>query len=584
MVMEYANPSISTRYLRVAVTLFAAAALAGLVIGCGKDKTSKPKEELPTVLAVSPDSGNVGTRVAITGSNFQTGAEVRFGHWPALFVERISDTTILAYAPDSLVAGVRYEVGVNNPGGEAVVLDGAYKAVLPRLRVIDGVSRPSGNHGSPVILEGNSFGDLLAKGTVYFTDGGGQPVAAAVELPENWTNEFIVATVPASAESGPVWVDTPTGISESIVFTIAQSATFSPSLITWTRTSALPDSVQGCGAIFLPIEGGTAPGNLIFVTGGANGAVVPQSSVWLGEVSDIGEVQQWAFSTDLPGPRAFHGSVVATPYNAFVDTTSAGHLYVLGGIDSSGTPIASVSRATIGRDRSLSSWEEMTPLPAPLHSMGVIVFRSWIFVAGGAGIGNEPVANVYRARIHYDGSLGQWESLTPLPEARSYAPLVQFAGVLYVMGGETSAVAPGAGGLTGTSLSSIDYSRLDLRTAELASGSWSLNPSTLIKSVAKHSAIVAGATVLVSGGLYSGATNSATEHQYAEINADYTIGSFNGATGSHTIGGSSGAGGVPFFNHGAITYVDGSGAAHVVIIGGADVNDPASALQDVYYY
>jgi hypothetical protein len=47
-------------------------------------------------------------------------------------------------------------------------------------------------------------------------------------------------------------------------------------------------------------------------------------------------------------------------------------------------------------------------------------------------------------------------------------------------------------------------------------------------------------------------------------------GSFNGATGSHTISGA--IGGYNFFNHSATYFADAGGNPHVLILGGEDVN------------
>ena len=91
----------------------------------------------------------------------------------------------------------------------------------------------------------------------------------------------------------------------------------------------------------------------------------------------------------------------------------------------------------------------------------------------------------------------------------------------------------------------------------------------------------AGGWVLVSGGLYNGAANSSTEHSYAAIQVDGTLASFGGATGSQTI---AAAGGVPFFHHAALQYVDASLEAHVVVLGGTAVSDPATPIADVYIY
>jgi hypothetical protein len=44
------------------------------------------------------------------------------------------------------------------------------------------------------------------------------------------------------------------------------------------------------------------------------------------------------------------------------------------------------------------------------------------------------------------------------------------------------------------------------------------------------------------------------------------------------------AGGVPFFNHDALGYVDAAGEARVVVLGGTDVGNPATPIAEVYFY
>lgn len=554
--------------------------LAATTVGCGDDSTG-PTGLQPDVLAVTPDTGNVGTLVAISGADFQSGASVAFDGLPSTSVEFVDASTLLAHAPSGLLADTLYDVRVINPGGLSDALPDAYKAVVPVLQVVNGVSKPSGNAGTTVILEGRSFGDQLGFGHVFFTDGAGQPVEAPVTLEGNWTNEFIVATVPSGAETGPVWVETPTGVTDSIEFRLTQSATFSPSAINWSATTPLPEALQGLGAVYLPVETGPAPGQLVYVTGGADGSIAPKTAVRYSQVDATGQFSAWTDAQSLPAARAFHGAALATPFNALVDTLEAGQLYVVGGIDDTGAPTNTVYHSTVELDRTNPIWAEVTPLPVPLHSMGVTVFRSWMYVAGGAGVGNVPSAAVYRARIQADGSLGAWEAQTPLSLPVAYASLAQTAGVLYVLGGETGSVAPGDATLTATRTNDISYTPLNLRTGEVTDASWTLNPSSLIKNRTKHTAVAAGGWMLVSGGLYNGAASSSTEHSYAGIAPSGSLESFGGATGSQTIASD---GGVPFFNHAALQYVDASGAAHVVILGGTNVTDPATPIAAVYIY
>lgn len=553
------------------------ASLAG--VGCGSDSAGPNLQ--PSLSGADPDTGTVGTQVAITGADFAVGLTVEFSGLPATNVVVQSPSTVLVNAPAGLQAGTAYDIHVTNPGGKSADLLQAFRAVPPVLLVVNGVTKPSGTAGSTIIFEGKAFGDLAGNGSVWFSDGSGSSVEAPVTSDDNWTDEFVVTTVPNSAGSGPVWITTATGASDSVDFSVASGATFSPSQINWTATTPLPAPSQGHAAAFLSGED-IGTDNVIYVSGGADGAVVPRADVWRAISDPSGAIGTWGAETSLPTPRAFHRMVVATPFNALVDTTQAGYAFVLGGLDAAGNALSSVISAPIGTDRTIGSWTAEPDLPEALHSTSALIFRSYVFVIGGAGIANAPSASVYRAPILSDGHLGAWEAQTPLPAPRACATAVQFAGALFMVGGDGGTVDPGSATVSQSELGSILRNPLDLRSRTL--GTWTTNPGSLIKSVAKHSALVAGGSILVSGGTYNGDGNSATEHQYASFQLDGTIGSFGGATGSQTIGGSSGAGGQPFFNHAAVAYVDAGGVAHVVILGGNDVTDPTTPLAETYYY
>jgi hypothetical protein len=67
---------------------------------------------------------------------------------------------------------------VKNPGGGEVVLSNAFMAIEPVLSFVNSATKPSGNTGSTVILEGKAFGDLQGQGEVLFSDGAGGTIAA----------------------------------------------------------------------------------------------------------------------------------------------------------------------------------------------------------------------------------------------------------------------------------------------------------------------------------------------------------------------------------------------------------------------
>jgi hypothetical protein len=169
-----------------------------------------------------------------------------------------------------------------------------------------------------------------------------------------------------------------------------------------------------------------------------------------------------------------------------------------------------------------------------------------------------------------------------LPGPIAYHGLQSFGGYLYVIGGDAGTISPQDGpDAQGQSRSDkVLYARINLRNGELMNG-WSENSGSLGKTRSKHSALVAGGSMFVSAGLYSAAKTGSSENTYAQMNSDGSVGSFGGATGSNTLL-SIGAGNL--FNHAALSYVDGDGVAHVMILGGDDVNDPGLRSAKVFYY
>jgi IPT/TIG domain-containing protein len=451
----------------------------------------------------------------------------------------------------------------------------------PILASINGATSPSGNTGSTVALEGANFGSAQGTAQVLFDNGSGVPVPAVIASSADWTNSFIVTTVPAGAGSGPVRVVTSAGTSDSLTFTITQNSTFSPSAISWNSTTPLPVGLSGHAAAFASLRSGSTTTNVVYITGGADSTDTPRSDVLYATVQTGGALGAWTSTASLPSPLAFHAAVVATPANA--RTKRTGFLYALGGAtDAAGLPTSAVYRGTLNPDGSIAAWSAATSLPVSTHSLGAAIFHGDLYVAGGATAGNTPSALVYRARIDSTGALGAWQQLTSLPAGRSYHGFAAFAGYLYCLGGETGADTPNDSTYTTgvTLVSDIVLARINLRTGALAIP-WSPNGTSLTKAVAKHTSIVAGGNVLITAGLYNGAKTGSTEESYAQINPDGSIGSFNGATGSQTI---SSAGGGDLFNHAALTYLDPLGVEHVMVLGGDDVNSPGKKRAGVWYY
>lgn len=185
------------------------------------------------------------------------------------------------------------------------------------------------------------------------------------------------------------------------------------------------------------------------------------------------------------------------------------------------------------------------------------------------------------AGIATSGALGAWQAEPGLPSARAHFGFGAFGGYLYALGGDSGTTAPNAG-TAASAMGDVALAPIDLRTGAIATPGWTTALSKLKKAVSRHTAVMAGGNVLVTAALYNGAATGSSEESYASLGSAGAVSAFNGATGANTI--ASLTGGVDLFNHAAIGYTDGSGAFHVLVAGGDDVNAPGTRHAGVYFY
>lgn len=450
----------------------------------------------------------------------------------------------------------------------------------PVVSAVNEATSPSGPVASTVIIEGSNFGNTQGTGQAFFSNGSGGTVAAVIASSSDWSNTFIITTVPSGAATGSLVVQTSGGTSTPVMFTVTQNAPFSPSTVAWTSTSPLPFGLSGHAAVFAEIRGASTT-RVVYVIGGADSTYTPLDTVFYATVGGSGSLSAWTATASLPKTRAFHRAVVATPSNSLV--SGAGYIYVLGGATTAaGQPSDSIFRGTLAFDGSVSGWTLAGRLPAPLHSLGAAIVLGNLYIWGGATTGNVPVATAYRAAIDASGGLGAWQAQASLPFKRAYFWFGAFGDYVYAFGGDSGTVTPNDSSVLGsTKIADIVYARIDPRTRNLTAAAWSLSPNHLTKAVLKETAVVAGGNVLITAGLYNGAATGSTEETYAQLNSDGSTGSFNGATGSNTI---TSAGGGNLFNQSATGYVDGNGAFHVLVVGGDDVDTPGKKHKTAFYY
>lgn len=447
----------------------------------------------------------------------------------------------------------------------------------PTLALVNGVTKPNGIVGMTVIVEGSALAEAQY-GKVYFLGDAGAQVEAVTS---DWTNTYIIATVPAgTAALSKVWVKTQWGTTDSLDFTLISGSTFSPSNISWARTADLPQALQGLGAVFVPVETGSAKAKYVFTLGGAADLTnVATTAVYRGTILETGAISAWTAATNaLPAARAYHATAAATPYTALIDTTTAAaYLYVIGGNDAAGATTKTVLYSRVALDGSVGTWGNTTELPAPLHSATAVLYRGFLYVMGGANALNAPTANTWRAKVNSNGTLGAWTAMPSLPFATTNHALINFGPYLYLAGGDTAAVDPAANATSGKETAGVYLARIDMRDGTISGWTALTSPG---KARSKHELVSAGGSVVQTSGMYSGQAGS-SENTYAQINADGTLGSWGGATGTSTI---QTVLGYSLYNAAAVSFSDATGKGHVVVLGGASRSTTGRASAAVVYY
>jgi hypothetical protein len=552
------------------------------LVACG-DGGTEPAEP-PVITAVAPDHGTAGTEIRIDGSRFQAGAGVEVGGMSAPSVA-LEGGALFATVPSGVQAGMTYDVVVTNPDGGSDSFAAAFTGVAPEATRVNGVTRPTGLVGMTVIIEGEAFGDdpVLSEGQVYFGTTAGSAIEASIVDPANdWTDGFIVTSVPQGvSDTSWIWVQTATGVSDSVEFRLIQSGTFSPSLINWTTTTPLPQPLQGLGAGFVPVEEGAAPASYVFTVGGADSSNVATDVVYRATVSESGALgAQWTALAAMPEARAYHASAAATAFTAALDTTTtAAYLYAIGGVDSAGAATASVFVGHVDLAGEVTGWTTTESLPVALHSADAALFRGFVYLTGGVGADGAPVSTTYRAAIEPDGSLGPWQELDALPAPTAYHSFLNFGPFLYLVGGDSASTSTVEAGTVGSEVSNVYLGRINLRNGDLHAGGWSPTAS-MAKARSKHSTIFAGGSLLATSGVYAGQAGS-SENTAGDLLNDGSVESWAGATGAETIAVELG---YSLYNQAAVTFIDASGQGHVLVLGGARRDAQGQPSAAVVYY
>ncbi len=454
-------------------------------------------------------------------------------------------------------------------GGDASGPTGA------RIDFLDGAIEPLVAPGQPLSIEGFGFGD--SAGTVVFPRGGGGTVEVMVP-PAAWTDLSVTTAVPADAASGTLTLRTRRGAQAAAQVYVIPAVPFDPDALAWQTRPDYAGAPAGLAVAAAEFPGTGGGDVTLFAVGGATvsqsgTALAPDSGVYVARVAAGGVPGPWMRQHDdpdptlhrnLPVPRAFAAAAVATRHNSRFAGTA---VYVLGGIDATGLPQATVYAADASVDGVVGRFAGVEPLPAPLVGAVAVVRRGRLYVMGGADATGHPGRRVFVGRIGIDGRIDGWFEQPMLPSARAYGGGVVLDSSAVVFGGVADSVPPGGGvDATPVRLVTSDTAPISLASGFFR-GPWAPGPAALPAGRSQFATLVVGGVVLAVGGVYPGATSTPVETLAAALSGN-AIGPFSGPVGTLTI---HGQGGGTLAAAGAAAWRESDGTPHAVIVGGVDL-------------
>ncbi len=174
----------------------------------GKLFTLKP----PTITAIAPTTGTIGTIVTITGTYFgptQGTSSVSFNGTAVTSYTSWTDTSIKCAVPSGTTSG---NVTMTTPMGTS---NGKLFTLKPP--TITAIAPTTGTIGTIVTITGKYFGPTQGTSSVSFN-------GTAVTSYTSWTDTSIKCVVPSGTSTGNVTVTTPIGTSNGKPFTLKPPA------------------------------------------------------------------------------------------------------------------------------------------------------------------------------------------------------------------------------------------------------------------------------------------------------------------------------------------------------------------------
>lgn len=167
---------------------------------------------------------------------------------------------------------------------------------------------------------------------------------------------------------------------------------------------------------------------------GSSNAVI--GDVFYTKIRPDGLVENWKATSSMPQPLMRSTAAYA-----------AGAIYLFGGFPSNdfANHTDAVVCAPVHADGSLGDWQSLAPMPKAGGAIAGLVDEQYIYLVGGLTHHDPPFegyADVIAASYAPGCQLGPWITLNPLPQAAAETPYAVLAGKVYVMSTQESAPVP----------------------------------------------------------------------------------------------------------------------------------------------
>jgi N-acetylneuraminic acid mutarotase len=163
-------------------------------------------------------------------------------------------------------------------------------------------------------------------------------------------------------------------------------------------------------------------------------------------------------------------------------------------------------------------WHTTSPFNIARAGHTSVVNNGYIYVIGGSCTTQQWMNDVQYAPINPDGSLGSWQNTTPLNTPRNYHTSVVNNGYVYVIGGNAN-----EGNGTGYDLNDVQYAKFN---ADGTVGAWQSTTPFNPPGRCEHTSVVYNGYLYVMQGFAGSAASPCPDMQYAPINADGSVGTW----------------------------------------------------------